>query len=63
MLRLSKKADYALIALRHLAASMNIELMDGSPALPDTAGEADRWDGLKLVKPDGHERSARTVKG
>ena len=50
-------------ALRHLAASMNIELMDGSPALPDTAGDADRWDGLRLVKPDGHERSARTVKG
>lgn len=50
-------------ALRHLAASMNIELMDGSPALPDTAGEADRWDGLRLVKPDGHERSARAVKG
>jgi len=50
-------------ALRHLAASMNVELMDGSPALPGTAAEADRWDGLKLVKPDGHERLARTVKG
>ena len=49
-------------ALRHLAASMNIELMDGSPALPHTAGDADRWDGLRLVKLDGHERSARTVK-
>ncbi len=50
-------------ALRHLAASMNVELMDGSPAPTDTAGEADRWDGLRLVKPDGHDGPARTAKG
>lgn len=42
-------------ALRHLAASMNVELMDGSLTLPDAASEANRWDGLRLVKPDGHD--------
>jgi hypothetical protein len=50
-------------ALRHLAASMNVELMDGSPLQGGTPDDADRWDGLRLVKPDGVERSARTVKG
>jgi hypothetical protein len=49
-------------ALRHLAASLNVELMDGSPVQVETV-EADRRDGLRLVKPEGHERSARTVKG